>query len=155
MTSLFGHFLPKNDQMTQNNALYSNKQNVPNTSNSRTRTHKNWPSIDWSRNRIRHIIVASCSQTLFCGWWLEWRGRCYGHWTCLLPPVLWCHLSAALWSLCAVWEGGGGTDGGFTRCYVLPPGLLLAVTASGYLASSTERSQQAPCSDDGIVWHQL
>ena len=29
MTSLFGHFLPKNDQMTQNNALYSNKQNVP------------------------------------------------------------------------------------------------------------------------------
>ena len=29
MTSLFGHFLPKNDQMTQNNALYPNKQNVP------------------------------------------------------------------------------------------------------------------------------
>ena len=29
MTSLFGHFLPKNDQMTQNNALYYNKQNVP------------------------------------------------------------------------------------------------------------------------------
>ena len=29
MTSLFGHFLPKNDQMTQNNYLYSNKQNVP------------------------------------------------------------------------------------------------------------------------------
>ena len=32
MTSLFGHFLPKNDQMTQNNALYSNKQNVPTVS---------------------------------------------------------------------------------------------------------------------------
>ena len=29
MTSLFGHFLPKIDQMTQNSALYSNKQNVP------------------------------------------------------------------------------------------------------------------------------
>ena len=29
LANIFGHFLPKNDQMTQNNALYSNKQNVP------------------------------------------------------------------------------------------------------------------------------
>ena len=29
MTSLFGHLFLKNGQMTQNNALYSNKQNVP------------------------------------------------------------------------------------------------------------------------------
>ena len=31
MTLLFGHFWPKTDQMTQNNAPYSNKQNVPYT----------------------------------------------------------------------------------------------------------------------------
>ena len=46
MTSLFGHFLPKNDQMTQNNALYSNKQNVPIASTSEDTCHRGENSVD-------------------------------------------------------------------------------------------------------------
>ena len=83
MTSLFSHFLPKNDQMTQINALYSNKQNVPDLSLSWVLSIA-WPwwlyvergpyrdtegFIETSIERENYVMLSmQQQQSLSCGW---------------------------------------------------------------------------------------